>query len=89
MSKIEYPSFINVTIKMKGRNEGDAHVWGRARINPIAISSYYEAFEDEGNETTARVTAIIVYGNLFVVNMTIEEVDEMMQNIERGFSINE
>ncbi len=82
--KMEYPNFIKVKMFVKDKDDKD--MLGELRINPVCISSYYEGFH---GDTDKRVTVIYVAGNRYLLDMTIEEVDEMMENIDRGMSIKE
>lgn len=54
------------------------------RINPMAITSYaYGQRVDTGDE----IVTIYVGGVCYSLPMTLKEVDDMMDEIERGFTL--
>lgn len=84
LAKMELPAFLMLNHISRGKNEGE-YVSVRARINPVHITSYVETFNMEDK----KMVAIFVAGQTYIVDMTIEEVDAMMENIDRGVSIRE
>ena len=81
---MEYPNFIKVPMFVTGKDGKD--VLGKLRINPIAVSSYFEGFHGENDNP---ITVIIVGGSKYLLDMTVQEVDDMMEHIDRGMSIKE
>jgi hypothetical protein len=81
--KAELPNFVQVTGLMKGV-EIDKYIEFKVRINPYHINSYHEA-----TAGTKNIVVFNVSGLSYLVNMTIEEADKMMQEIDRSLSFNE
>jgi len=86
LAKMEYANFVKVIMLTKGKD--NENTFGKLRINPMSISSYFEAFDTRG-EKIVPITAMCVGGSTYYLDMKIEEVDEMMDSIDRGFSIKE
>ncbi len=87
--KADQPNFLFITHISKGRKEGE---WqsAKTRINPFHITSYTETFllNYEGHEFK-KMVGIFVSSQVFIVDMTIEEVDKMMSEIDRSLTFEE
>ncbi len=89
MLKAELPNFLMITTIGKGKEELD-YIDIKTRINPYHITSYCEGFLDNyKGDSTRKVTIMYVSGVQYWVDMSIEDVDEMMRNIDRSLSFNE
>lgn len=87
-TKVEMPNFLKLPAFAQGRDGRFFEV--KARLNPSSIYSYTEGFmDDDGGLSTKPVTIIYCAGNKFWVDMTIDEVDRMMEEIDRGLTIND
>jgi hypothetical protein len=87
--KIDQPSYVKITAISKGIKEED-FVFFKARFNPYNVASYYETFfQKNQGQDIKKVVCFVVSGVSFCVDMTIEEADEMMENIDRSLSIKE
>jgi len=87
--KAELPNWLMVTHVAKGKQEGE---WAlaKARLNPYQISSYVEIFlTNYMGEEVKKMILIYCGGAAYCVDMTIEEADEMMSNVDRSMSFNE
>jgi len=82
-AKMDLPAFVKIKIHAKGN---DKEYLLKARINPFHISSYWESAIKVQNEDVP-ITCVIVGSERYNVDMTIEEFDEMIKNIDRGLSI--
>jgi hypothetical protein len=83
-AKMELPEFVKVHIwaTVNGKNHQL-----KGRINPFHISSYCGAAIKGDDGVDIPATRVIVGGQDYVVTMTIEEFDEMIDNIDRGLSL--
>lgn len=89
-AKIEYPNFIKTTIIAFIEDAGSKKAISlKVRINPLSITSYVEGIYRNENNEAKPCTVMYAGGTAYNLEMNIEEVDEMMQNIERGFQINQ
>lgn len=87
--KANLPNFVNIISVSRGRNEGE-WVELNARINPYHITSYHEVFlKDYKGSDLKKVTCFYVAGNSYCVDMTIEEADQMIQDIDRSLYFKE
>lgn len=86
LAKMDMPGFIKTFCTGK---IDDKHIKVAVRINPMSISSYAENGEVNIDGESTPVTLVYVGGSTYNVCMSIKEVDEMMENIERGMSIKE
>lgn len=89
MMKANMPNFLKITHIGKGKEEGD-WVKVKVRINPYNIHCYMEAFitKYEGKDVK-KMIAIFVSNDVFYVDMTIEEADKMMEDIDRTITFND
>jgi len=83
ITKMEYPAFLKLPILMKGK-DGEDKI-GELRVNPMMISSYYGGYNS--GDKDREITMIYVSGQSYMIDMKMSEVNEMMENIERGMSI--
>ncbi len=87
--KAELPNFVKIVCISKGKEEGE-WISFNSRINPYHITSYYEAFIlSYKGEAVKKVVVFTVGGNSFSVDMTVEEADKMMDDIDRSLSFKE
>lgn len=84
-AKMEYPAFIKTTCIVTVKDESD-HKKIKVRINPAAVTSYVESFYKKG-EDVIMCSVIYCGGTSYLVDMTIDEMDKMMEEIDRGFSV--
>lgn len=83
------PNFLKIKHIAKGKEEGD-WVSVDVRINPYNIHCYMERFILKYNgEDIKKVTAIFVANDIFFVDMTIEEADKMMEDIDKAITFND
>lgn len=88
LAKMELPNFVKTHCHASFGK--DKMVKLKLRINPMQISSYVEEhFVLTEGSVPIEATRIFVGGQPYVIDMKIEEVDEMIENIERGMSIKE
>lgn len=86
ITKADLPSFVKVKNIGPGRDKGE-WVEVEARFNPFYVTSYYERFlENYKGEELKKVICFIVASAAYYVDMTIEEADKMMEDIDRGLS---
>lgn len=85
-NKIEYPHFIKVNAITTDRKT-DKFIFIKVRINPIMISSYHEMQDAEVDGKWYKSTSVTVGGNSYYLAMPIEKVDEMMESLDRSFTI--
>lgn len=84
-AKIEMPNFIHTTCIMSLKEGGNA-VKLPVRINPYHITSYYGAsYIDDDKEMLC--TIIYCGGKSYTIDMKIEEVDEMLEDVDKSISI--
>ncbi len=88
LAKMEYPNFIKTTCWVTAK-DGDKLYPLKVRISPISISSYIQDILIDSDGTKIDSTRVFVGGMSYNLRMTVEEVDEMMENIDRGMSIKE
>ncbi len=82
-AKMELPQFVHVPIVMrKSESIEDGFIKTKARMNPFHISSYSASKYGE-----SPCVCCIVGGTSYYVDMTIEEFDEMIGNIDRGLTL--
>lgn len=87
--KASLPNFVKITTISGGKEKGD-WVETKARINPYHITSYFETFvTNYKGEDVKKCVGFYVGSYPFVVDMTIEEADEMIENIDRSLSFKE
>ncbi len=82
-AKMELPEFVQVYVYA---TVGEKNHKLKCRINPFHVSSYTETAIKEG-DGEIPVTYVMVGSKDYLVAMTIEEFDEMMDNIDRGLSL--
>lgn len=87
--KASLPNFVKLTTISVGKEKGE-WVETQARINPYHITSYFETFlTNYKGEDVKKCIGFYVGSNPFVIDMTIDEADEMIENIDRGLSFKE
>jgi len=69
---------------------GVGHFLAKTRVNPYHITSYIDAVIPNYNGKEDYIgTAIFCGGQAYIVDMTIEEVDKMMDSIDRSLSFDD
>lgn len=84
--KLEYPNFIKVNSYVKTSNPDDGYLLVKTRINPMSITSYFSMLLSLDG-VNKDITGMHVGGSVYYIDMTIEQVDNMMDAIDRTLSI--
>lgn len=87
LAKMEMPNFIKTKCIMSFKEDGSMRKID-CRINPLHITSYYYSFYNDGGDKK-DATAMYIGGVYYLIDMTVSEVDEMIESIDRGMSIKE
>jgi hypothetical protein len=84
--KARFAGFLKVNGIIKFNN--DTYAQTKFRLNPNAITSYYACEFKPDNEEPKQM--VMVYcGHPYMVDMSLEEFDKCMEEIERGISFEE
>lgn len=83
------PNFLKIESIAKGKKEGE-WVIVKVRVNPYNIHCYMEFFiTNYKGQDIKKIVALFVSNEVFYVDMTIEEADQMMEDIDRTITFNE
>lgn len=89
MIEAKMPNFLKINHIGGGKEKGE---WAivKVRINPYNIYCYMEIFiQNYNGQEIKKVVALHVANDIFIVDMTIEEADKMMEDIDRSLTFNE
>ena len=87
LAKMELPNFIR-TKAVVWYGDDDEPTIVECRINPFHISSYYEnRLHHKGK--TVKITVVYCGSATYNLEMSISEIDDMMENVDRGLSMKE
>lgn len=89
MIKADQPNFVKIVGIGQGKEKGD---WCdvQIRFNPYYVTSYHEAFVDNyKGEDMKKIVVFHVGSASYFIEMTIEEANSMMEDIDRSLSFKE